>query len=164
VEAPLYAAYRAEDATEYTVDETNQVTRIWSLVKNWFAQRRALNIAGLGTVPRSLLPALFLVSDTAFTDSGRTGAYLAVTSAFAQAEGPAILAAVQGFGPLDYSDCPQRYPLLAFFAPGEGKDAQIEAVQGTAAIMSDFAALVRGTRAPSRAPFGQDVLTEQHGW
>jgi dienelactone hydrolase len=168
VEAPLYAAYRAEAAAVYPVDETNQATRIWSAVRNWFARQRAPRIAGLGTVPRGLLPTLFLVSDAAFTASGRAGAYLAVTSAFAQAEGPAILAAVEGSGPLDYSDCPRRYPLLSFFAPGVGKAAPSETVPGmaagTAAIIADFAALGLGARTPSRAPFGQAVLTELSGW
>ena len=57
---------------------------------------------------------------------------------------PVILAALEGAGPLDYSDCPAKYPLFSALYPGRRKDTpkNRDFFQSTASLISNFAAIL----------------------
>ncbi|MDR0730286.1 MAG: hypothetical protein LBF63_01370 [Treponema sp.] len=82
---------------------------ILSKLRSWFSRFRPERTGGLEAVPQPLVPTLYLVSARDPDEDG--GAYAAVFAALRNSSSPAVLARIEGTGPLDYSDLPQKYPL-----------------------------------------------------
>jgi hypothetical protein len=90
-------------------------------LRNGMNRFRPERIAGPGGVPLPDIPVLYLVSDQAL---GRDQApYAALFAALRNSAVPAALAAMEGAGPLDYSDFPAEYPLYTTLFPGAGRAA-----------------------------------------
>ena len=120
-------------------------------------------ITHIGTVPRPALPILFILSDRVI--QRRTGRYETILRALGAARNTALLAAVPGAGPLDYSDSPRQYPLLSVLFRGAAQEAPPGAAAGpelTASLMANFAALILENKpAPPgiHAPDGASALS-----
>jgi hypothetical protein len=85
-------------------------------------------------------PLLLLASDRILDGSpGRQ--YEAIRLCMESALSPVILAALEGAGPLDYSDFPLRYPLVSAFFPGRRRGAFVprEAAAAAASLIARFA-------------------------
>ncbi|MDR2798800.1 MAG: hypothetical protein LBB80_10710 [Treponema sp.] len=92
---------------------------------------------------RPQVPSLFMTSDRISDPKKRDRPYGPLLQIL-QTDIPAVLAAVDGAGPLDYSDCPAKYPLYSACISGNKQtpwkyDTFIE---GTASIMTNFASLL----------------------
>ncbi|MDR2397944.1 MAG: hypothetical protein LBD74_04180 [Spirochaetaceae bacterium] len=92
---------------------------------------------------RPQLPTLVMTSDRINDAVQRKGRYAPLLT-IAQAQTPVVLAAVAGSGPLDYSDCPAKYPLYAACLSGETRSPWKygDFILGTASIMTNFASLL----------------------
>jgi hypothetical protein len=118
-------------------------------------------LSGPAAVPKPGYPLLVVASDRALDDPPARQ-YDAVRLCLQTSGQPAILAALDGAGPLDYSDFPLKYPLISAFFPGRRREAfkPREAAGGTAAIIARFAFRVleaevpafRGLYAPPELP------------
>jgi hypothetical protein len=137
-------------------------------------------IAGLGPkrlrgperVPQPELPCLFILSDRALSHSWRREQrYQSVLETFRRAARPAALAVVPGAGPLDYSDIPEKYPLLSRLFPGEAPPlwAREKFLGGTASLIANFgAALLENAALPKsdaiqRTPLNKAIRVEVNG-
>jgi hypothetical protein len=84
-----------------------------------------------------------MVSDKALVPRHRDGRYAAVFRALAGSQEPAVLAAIPGAGPLDYSDIPGKFPLYRVLFPGKKQRPwkTRNFTQETVGLMTNFAAL-----------------------
>jgi hypothetical protein len=125
-----------------------------------FLADRGADIAGLGPkrirgverIPQPEVPILFVLSDRALSSSWRREQrYQSVLETYRRAAKPAALAMVPGAGPLDYSDAPEKYPLLSRIFPGEAPPlwTREEFSGGTASLIANFgAALLENAALP----------------
>jgi hypothetical protein len=146
VESPVLSILRGEER------ETPPVSRkdigwfraIRSGLSNWAQGLKPQRITAMASPASPAVPLLLLVSDRAFQDQRGGRRYTTVWRFFEAAQNPAIIAAVPGAGPLDYSDIPEKYPLYSAIFPGKAA-APWQKTQGArtiAALMTNFAALL----------------------
>jgi hypothetical protein len=97
---------------------------------------------------------------------------------FQNSPSPVILAALEGAGPLDYTDCPAKYPLFSALYPGRKKNAPRngDSFRTAAALISNFAAILMEdvpenipsalprTVVPQKTGLGETVYQESRGW
>jgi hypothetical protein len=109
-----------------------------------------------GTLPHPALPTLFLVSDQVTAQKQREGVYDPVVRALNSSN--ALLVAVEGAGPLDYTDYIAKYPLYSFLFSGRSPAVwrDEEFITGTASVMANFATQVF---AEPGAPHRKTALT-----
>ncbi|GMO44187.1 MAG: hypothetical protein Ta2B_24890 [Termitinemataceae bacterium] len=91
--------------------------------------------AAIDSVPSFNIPVLFLMSDS-INNADKAQPYAAVL--LTQKNNPAFTAikSLQGYGHLDYSDIPQKYPVIPFLF--NGKNETNKTVNETADIMLQF--------------------------
>jgi hypothetical protein len=108
------------------------------------------SLSGPAAVPKPGYPLLVVASDRALDDPPARQ-YGAVRLCLQTSGQPAILAALDGAGPLDYSGFPLKYPLISAFFPGRRREAfkPREAAGGTAAIIARFAFRALEAEAPA---------------
>jgi hypothetical protein len=111
-------------------------------VRNWLGRLRPARIEGPGTPPQPAIPTLYLVSDRALEEDGKQQSYAAVFAALRNSGAPALLAALEGAGPLDYSDFRAEYPLYTALLPGSGKDNREGGGEGNGDYRERTAALI----------------------
>jgi len=138
VEAPLFSSM--ESNSQFPRLQENTVsffTRFTDFTRQFIPRK----ITHVENIPRPLLPVLFIVSDRVIQD--RNGRYETILRALAASQNNAVLAAVPGAGPLDYSDSPRYYPILSILFPG-ASDTESHAAgpEITASLITNFAALV----------------------
>ncbi|MDR2634308.1 MAG: hypothetical protein LBC51_11915 [Treponema sp.] len=116
VESPLWSAYQ--------FDEPGQPPQIKPAI-------------------RPQLPTLFMSADRISDPQKRNRVYGPILQIL-QTDTPVVLAAVDGAGPLDYSDCPAKYPLYSLCLSGKNQTQwkYDTFIQGTASIMTNFASLL----------------------
>jgi hypothetical protein len=119
VESPLWSVYQFDDP---------------------LSQSKAVS---WGSIAPPQVPILFMTSDRV-TDPQKRNRWYGPILQILQTNAPVILAAVNGAGPLDYSDCPAKYPLYSACVPGTKPIPwkYTTFIEGTAAIMTNFASLI----------------------
>jgi hypothetical protein len=177
VESPVFSAFvgeapplppAADDDDESRFPLWTNVTRS---VSSWFSRWKPLKISGVGTVPRPEVPALYMVSDKVRDPRRRDGRYAALFQTLHNTGKPALLAAIPGAGPLDYSDVPEKFPLYRVLFPGTGQSVwrTRNYIEKTATLMTNFAALfydqpLDGSFVPlRREKLEQDLYLEAGG-
>lgn len=143
VESPLPVP--REEKQEPAAENAGWIAAVKAELGAWFAGLRTQKTnAGAGAVPGPKLPALFILSDWIQYSRYRDSRYETILRAFHRAEEPAVLAAVPGAGPADYSDGPEKYPLYSVLFPGKEKDLwkSEDFAAGTASLAVNFASLV----------------------
>jgi hypothetical protein len=144
VESRLWSAWEPEISPDAeTAPDQNPLRRALELAGRWFARFRPEKIRGPGEARPPALPLLFLVSDRAFDGESARRDYAALFAGLRNARGPGALAALEGAGPLDYSDFPSEYPLYSALFPGQGASPRNSAGD-TGALIARFCALVSG--------------------
>jgi hypothetical protein len=144
VEGLLLSAFRGEPKGSNPIpDDAGWFYSLWMGLRGWLSDLRGKKIIGAGSVPRPGLPILFIVSDRVLDPRYRDERYAAILKTLRGSEGAAILAAVPGAGPLDYSDSPEKFPLYGALFPGMGEDIWEDEtfIRGTASLMANFAAM-----------------------
>jgi hypothetical protein len=123
-------------------------------------------IRGFDEIPRPEIPVLFILSDRALSPAWRRQQrYESVLETYRRAVNPAALAVVPGAGPLDYSDVPEKYPLLSRLFPGEAKPlwAREGYSLGTALLIANFCAAVLDNGAIPRTLLDRAIHIEANG-
>jgi hypothetical protein len=123
-------------------------------------------VRGLGRVPCPEVPALFILSDRALSASWRQEQrYLSILETYRRAIRPAALVMVDGAGPLDYSDAPEKYPLLCRLFPGRAPRLwdREEYLGGTASLIANFSAAFLETEAVERTPLDSAIHVTANG-
>ena len=143
VESPLLPVPEGEKQ-EMAAENTGWVSLVMAELGAWFADFRTQTTNGNDDVPSPKLPVLFILSDWIQYAQYRDSRYETILRAFHRTEGPAVLAAVPGAGPADYSDGPEKYPVYSVLFPGKERDLwKNEAfAAGTAYLAANFASLV----------------------
>jgi hypothetical protein len=157
VESRLWSAWEPEPppAAE-TVPNQNPLWRVLGLVGRWFTRLRPEKIRGPGEARPPAIPLLCLVSDRAFDEEPIRRDYAALFAGLRNSRGPAALAAMEGAGPLDYSDFPADYPLYSALFPGREKKFGGFSSGDTAALIARFCELAAGTETGGdTAPAGE---------
>jgi hypothetical protein len=123
-------------------------------------------VRGLDRIPRPEVPVLFILSDRALSLSPRRQErYLSVLETYRRAAKPAALAIVPGAGPLDYSDVPEKYPLLSRLFPGDGAPlwSPEEYPGGTASLIGNFCAALPEGEGILRTPLEGALRVDVNG-
>jgi hypothetical protein len=97
----------------------------------------------VGKVPETHIPSLMLVSDRLGDTLGRDGRYAVMLRFLLGAKAMSAIVSFDGAGVLDFTDAPQKYPLLSEFTPGlkprnktENFSYAVEAADASAAFIS----------------------------
>jgi hypothetical protein len=167
IEGPVLSVLQKESPPQYTLsrEETGWVRYIWGNFIAALAKLSPKKITGIdrGSLKTPLAPALYLVSSRVTDSEYREGRYGTILESFRTGPAPALMAAVPGASPLDYSDLPVKYPLLTFFVRGEGKPIWTgqDYQRNTAALIANFAALVlNGEGSIERTALDQGITVE----
>ncbi|MDR2471152.1 MAG: hypothetical protein LBD09_03465 [Treponema sp.] len=142
VEAPLLSSLEGEARPPAPAPPDNPPGAFFFRAGEFLGNLAPRKITRIGTVPRPVLPSLFILSGRVIRE--RTGRYETILRTLGAARGPALLAAVPGAGPLDYSDSPRQYPLLSALFRGarEAPPGSAAGPELTASLMANFAALI----------------------
>jgi hypothetical protein len=143
LESPLYSSLEGDPAPASPPPTENPVIAFFRETGFFFQSLVPRKVTGIGAVPRPEIPVLFVVSDRVVQE--RTGRYETILKTLYAARGPALVAALPGAGPFDYSDSPRLYPVYSFLFRGGKKDrirAAAEYPDRTAALMANFAAFI----------------------
>lgn len=147
VESRLWSVWEPEPPPSAgAVPGENPLRRALGFVGRWFARFRPEKISGPGEAPAPAIPLLCLVSDRAFDGEPARRDYAALFAGLQNSRGPAALAALEGAGPLDYSDFPAEYPLYSALFPGRrpGGSFTRNPSGDTAAVIARFCELAAG--------------------
>jgi hypothetical protein len=119
VESRLWSAWEPELPPAGVVEpDQNPLLRALGALRRWFARLRPTRIQGPAEPRPPAIPVLYLVSGRALDEEAAGRDYGAVFAGLRNSQGPAALAALEGAGPLDYSDFPAKYPLYSALFPG----------------------------------------------
>lgn len=141
VESPLWSLYKEETVQlPETPAEAGWFHSVGVGLYRWFLEVRPKKIDGMKDVPELSIPVLFLVSDWSRDAKFAKGRYMALLECFNSSDGYAILASIDGTGPLDYSGFPALYPVISAILNGhEAPPKADEAAGHTAALITNFA-------------------------
>lgn len=144
LEAPILSILEGEEEAGPGESPENFFFSIGWKLGQVFRFLKPRRITATGLVPRPAIPGLFIVSDRVGDRRDREGRYAGILKTLSQSPSLAVLAALDGAGPADYSDCPKKYPLITALFPGsaDGVWKDDEFVMGTAALTANFAAMV----------------------
>jgi hypothetical protein len=120
-------------------------------------------VRGLDRALQPEVPVLFMLSDQALSYSRRREQrYLSVLETYRRAINPAALVIVPGAGPLDYSDVPEKYPLLSRIFPGDAAPlwTREEYLYGTASLITNFCAALMADGAIPRMPLDRTISVD----
>jgi hypothetical protein len=161
VESRLWSSWAPAPPLAPAAKAQNPLLALLGTLRDWAGRLRPGRIAGPGIVRPPEIPVLYLVSDQAL-GKGRQN-YAALFTGLRNSGGPAALAAIEGAGPLDYTDFPAEYPLYTTLFPGAGATAgaaRRDYGAETAALIARFCELARGGAASGEAPPGQGELRQ----
>ncbi|MDR3192368.1 MAG: hypothetical protein LBT87_04820 [Treponema sp.] len=151
IEPPLWSAF-TEEVREYEEPPpgASWFRRFWAGLGRRLDSLKAKKTAGPAALPPPGYPLLILASDRAL-DEPPSRRYEGIRLCLQRADLPVILAAMDGAGPLDYSDFPLKYPLVSAFFPGRRREAfkPSEAATGTASIIARFVFRVLEAETPA---------------
>ena len=142
VEGRLWSSYREEDRLPPEIPAAaGKIRYQWHLLTSRLQSKKPRRVVrGGAALPGTGLPIMYLVSGGALDAQQGQKPYEAVFDAFRGGIGPAVLAAVKSFGPLDYQDYPLTHPLYSFLVPGPKDEQAAESpVSDTAAIIGNYA-------------------------
>jgi hypothetical protein len=164
LESPVLSALKPAPlkTLQITKEEVGGLYFFWANVAARFSALEPKKISGIGTLPLSDIPVLFILSDRVLYSRDRERRYLSVLEIFRTGSKPIALAAVPGAGPLDYSDVPEKYPLLSLLFPGDQPPlwSKEDHAPGTASLITNFAALLIGTGGLQRTALDRNIYID----
>lgn len=169
---PVSALINIEGPLFYSL-EFNERDREASGVKGFFATLLPRSFSHIGTVPLIEKPLMVLVSDRIKKTEERDYRYATLVRVVHQAEAPAVLVALTGAGPFDYSDVTVQYPIYSALMSGIGNRVRSSDyyVESTAALINNFICSIEKmqTEASDTArgvpyPVSGDVYMEYNGY
>jgi hypothetical protein len=163
IESRLWSLYQKEERPLYPLPPVGLIQITWYRMVNWFIGLFPPKLVPQPLAPQTV-PVLFLASNAATKAGPRSQRYRAVIE-FMQ-ESPSALIAVPGAGILDYSDYPAKYPIISMVCWGGIKTVwkRNDFVVGTAALISNFAALFVETGMLKRTTHSPELYLETKAW
>ena len=171
IESRLWSAYQRKDP--YVPDippSTGMIRRQALLIGGRLRNMGPQRVIRTGPLPGTGLPVMYLVSGRALDASRGQKPYQAVYEAMRSGSGPAILAAIESAGPLDYQDYPYTHPLYSLLMPGlRSAKKSDNPVSDTAVVIGNFTVyLLERTRqaeigSPSRRAIDGSLAVESKG-
>jgi pimeloyl-ACP methyl ester carboxylesterase len=161
IEGPLYSAL------DFEAGDTG--TGLQGFIHSIIPQSKKY----IRAIPELTRPLLVLVSDSVKDPEQRDNRYASLVRVIHQAKAPALLVALTGAGPFDYSDVTMQYPIYSAMLAGKGNRVRSVGyyVESTAALIYNFiCSLERLTTAPedsascSLLPVSGDVYVEYNGY
>jgi hypothetical protein len=146
VEAPLLSSLEGDPLPPLPPPPKNRIGAFIYHAEEFAESLVPRKITRIGTIPRPAVPILFILSDRVIHE--RSGRYETILRTLVASRNTAMVAAVPGAGPLDYSGSPRYYPLLSFLFRGAYQTGRAETrnwPELTASLMANFAALVLET-------------------
>jgi hypothetical protein len=140
VEAPLLSSLEGDPRPPPPPLPANPVGAFFrkaELFGEGFVPRK---ITHVGYIPQPELPMLFILSDRVIRQ--RSGRYETVLRALNASRNTALLAAVPGAGPFDYSGSPRYYPIFSFLFRGHEAPFSPTGPELTASLITNFALFV----------------------
>ena len=141
IEAPLLSSLEGDPLPDPLPIPTDPISRLFPQVYEYYESIKPRKITHISEIPKPGLPMLFLLSDRAIGE--KSGRYQTVLRAFGSSRNAALLVAVPGAGPFDYSASPKYYPIFSSLYRGA---AQTETHRNwpelTASLITNFAVLV----------------------
>ncbi|MDR0447644.1 MAG: hypothetical protein LBH07_03150, partial [Treponema sp.] len=116
IEAPLLSSLEGDRLPSPSPPPKDPVSAFYRQSREYAESFVPRKITHAGVIPSPVLPVLFIVSDHVIQE--RKGRYETILRAFGAARNMALLAAVPGAGPLDYSGSPRYYPVLSILFRG----------------------------------------------
>jgi hypothetical protein len=165
VESRLWSSWEPDPPPALVTADQNPLLRALGGLRRWFARFRPERIRGPAGLQSPALPVLCLVSGRALDGEKGGRDYAAIFAGLRNSQGPAALAALEGAGPLDYSDFPREYPLYSALFPGP-KGAAPGGSGETAALIARFCELAgaAGPSAPENRESRQGLYLETWYW
>ena len=149
IEAPLLSSLEGDPLPPSPPMPADPVKAFYRQALEFVKNLIPRKITQITDIPRPDLPLMFILSDRIIVE--RTGRYETILRTLGASRNIALLAAVPGAGPFDYSDSPSQYPLLSFLFRGASspendphtpvKDQTIWP-ELTATLIANFAAFI----------------------
>jgi len=142
IEAPLLSSLESDELPP-DPPSAGPITSFFRRAEEWVAGLAPKKITRIGPLPRPVLPVMFILSDRVIQE--RTGRYETVLWTLSISRNAALLAAVPGAGPFDYSGSPRYYPILSALFSGslsEEGTANRDWPDLTAALITNFSVLL----------------------
>ncbi|MDR2480024.1 MAG: hypothetical protein LBD48_12025 [Treponema sp.] len=168
LESRLWSVYRHEPPVFPELPaEAPWHLRLQTDLTRRLAGLKSRRISGIGPLPTPGLPLLCLVSDRAIADGiMEENPYQALLRTVRGSPNPAVLAAIEGAGPLDYSDYPLTNPVYSFLFQGQARETEksLDPAGDTAGIICNFAAsLIPSLQSLRRQKSGVPLYLETRG-
>jgi hypothetical protein len=163
VESPILSALGQAPATSPAATREGSALSFPRYLGERLIDLAPKRVRGFDRVPRPEVPVLFILSDRALSPLWRRQQpYESVLETYRRSTNPAALAMIPGAGPLDYSDVPEKYPILSRFFPGIAKPlwARGEYPDGTASLIANFCAALLDNGALLRTPLDRAIHIE----
>ena len=116
IEAPLLSSLEGDPLPPPPPLPADPVKAFYQQTLEFVQNLIPRKITHIADIPKPALPLMFILSDRIILE--RTGRYETVLRTLGASRNMALLAAVPGAGPFDYSDSPRLYPLLSFLFRG----------------------------------------------
>jgi hypothetical protein len=142
VESPVLSILHGEERkTVPPREDAGWFRSLWAGLSGWAANTGPKKITAMSAAPGPEVPLFLLLSDRVIDPQYRNTRYKTILGVFGNSRAQAVLTAVHGAGPLDYSDIPGKFPLMSALFPGKGKTARDfnQLNRMTAALMINFA-------------------------
>ncbi|MDR0552187.1 MAG: hypothetical protein LBG72_09285 [Spirochaetaceae bacterium] len=163
VETYLYGAFAAEDEkTPYSSDVSGfePLDNALNGARNWIAQKIPLKIEGAADAPKPLVPVRFIVSGYD-TEAERYAAAQIAAYKAASSGGMARILSIPNTCAFDWTDVPQKYPILRFAAaPFRDRAWAEDNVTGAADALRLYAEEILPQQAENPAPQTELSKTE----
>jgi dienelactone hydrolase len=144
LECPILSALGQEPVKSVGIsrEEAGWWRFFWADLGTRIANLGPRKVKGIENPPLPEVPAFYILSDRALYAQRRENRYMSIQESFRRGTSPAALAMVPGAGPLDYSDVPEKYPLLSLLFSGDTAPvwAREDYLGGTASLIINFAA------------------------
>jgi hypothetical protein len=163
IESPILSFLGGDEPELYNTqgNNTNWFQSVWRGINFRLGELRPKKITHIENIPSLSAPMLFLVSDRIRLPLYQEDRYRTILEVFKKTEHPAMIAALNGAGPLDYSDIPAKYPLYARLFPGHARSSRPSQDYAplTASLMVNFALSVL-SNSPSAASLSRQPIPE----
>jgi len=169
---PVSALINIEGPLFYSLEFNERGTEA-SGVKGFLATLLPLSFSHIGAIPLIEKPLMVLVSDRIKKTEERDHRYASLVRVVHQSEAPALLVALTGAGPFDYSDVTVQYPIYSALLGGIGNRVRSPAyyVESTVALINNFICSIEGMQTEVSKtvrgvpyPVSGDVYMEYNGY
>lgn len=150
----------------YSVLEFNEVSEAASGITAVLQRMKPRTVNSIGPVPVLNKPLLLLVSDTISKIESRDGRYATLVRLIHQDKAPALLLAVSGAGPFDYSNVGLQYPLYSALMPGIGNRVHSAGyyIKTTTDLINNFICGIQIEKSNETVPVNGDIYMEYNNY